>query len=135
MTETRELTLMFYFASDNQLAPGMVTQLKALKQAGFHPEANVVAHFDSNTNTSVHVFDVNRVNKLRAGGKHKIGFPLNPPFVRNLVEDKLWEKPEKEIIRAALKKERSGKTKSAVGLKRGCRKPHDYASVQAKRRP
>lgn len=110
VTPPRECTLMFYFASDNPLAPGIVSQLKALKQAGFHPEANVVVHFDPNAdNTPVHIFDVNLVNKIRAGGKPRIGFSLNPPFVRNLVEDKLWGRQKKEIIRAALKKELWGK--------------------------
>lgn len=66
----RECTLMFYFASDNPLAPAIVSQLKALKEAGFHPEANVVVHFDPNAeNTPAHIFDVNLVNKIRAGGK------------------------------------------------------------------
>ena len=63
-------------------------------------------HFDPNAdNTPVHIFEVNLVNKIRADGKHKIGFPLHPPLVRNLVEDKLWGKKKKEIIRATLKKE------------------------------
>ena len=99
-TQTREWTLMFYFASDNPLARGMVSQLKTLKQAGFHPEANVVVHFDANTeNTSALVFDINAVNKIRAGGKPRIGLSLNPPFVRSLAEDKLWGKQKNEIIR------------------------------------
>ena len=71
---------MFYFASDNSLAPGIVSHLKALKQAGFHPDASVVVHFDPNApNEPVHIFDVNLVNKLRAGGRSRIGFPYNPP--------------------------------------------------------
>ncbi len=37
----KEWTLMFYFASDNPLAAGIVSQLKSIKQAGFHPEINV----------------------------------------------------------------------------------------------
>lgn len=105
MAETRELTLMFYFASDNPLAPAIVSQLKALKEAGFHSEANVVVHFDPNDNTPVHIFDVNLVNKIRAGGKHQIGLSLRPPFVRNLAEDKVWGKSKKEIIKAVLKHE------------------------------
>ena len=36
MNSTTEWTLMFYFASDNPLAPSVVSQLKALKNAGFH---------------------------------------------------------------------------------------------------
>lgn len=78
---------MFYFASDNPLARGIVSQLKTLKQAGFHPEANVIVHFDPNAdNTPVHIFDVNLVNKIRAGGKHRIGFSLNPPSERRQPE-------------------------------------------------
>jgi hypothetical protein len=89
--ETKEWTLMFYFASDNPLAPSIVSQLKALKDAGFHPEANVIAHFDPHTtNTPVHIFDVNLINKLKARGKAQVGFRANDPFVRNLVLDKLW---------------------------------------------
>src|SRR5437660_8159363 len=64
--ERKEWTVMFYFASDNPLAPGIVSQLKALKQAGFHREVNVIARFDPDVeNTPAHVFDVNAVNKLR----------------------------------------------------------------------
>ena len=37
--KTKEWTLMFYFASDNPLAPSIVSQLKALKNAGFHEAA------------------------------------------------------------------------------------------------
>jgi len=43
MPEIKEWTLMFYLASDNPLAPGVVSQLKAIKAAGFHPQANVGA--------------------------------------------------------------------------------------------
>lgn len=64
---TKEWTVMFYFASDNPLAPSIILQLKAIKDAGYHPEANIVAHFDPHTpNTPTHVFDVNYVDKLKA---------------------------------------------------------------------
>lgn len=70
MNETKEWTLMFYFASDNPLAAEVVSQLKALKQAGFHPDVNVIAHFDPNAiNAETHVFDINRLNKIRAAIK------------------------------------------------------------------
>lgn len=111
MAGTKEWTLVFYFASDNPLAPGIVSQLKALKQAGFHPEASVIAHFDPDEeNTPVHIFDVNLINKLRAGGKYKIGFSPNPPSVRNLVGDKPWGRQKKEIIREALREELGDKS-------------------------
>jgi hypothetical protein len=93
----REWTLMLYFASDNPLAPSIVSQLKAIKDAGFHPEANVIAHFDPHTaNTPVHIFDVNLIDKLKSPGKSQVGFPANNPFVRNLVLDKLWGDTELE---------------------------------------
>ena len=91
MCEPKEWTLMFYFATDNPLAISAVSQLKAIKDAGFHPDANVVAQFDPYTEgTPTHVFDVNVVNKLKANGKANIGFQGNDPTVRNLIEDKLW---------------------------------------------
>src|SRR5215213_487275 len=95
--EKREWTLMFYFASDNPLAPGIVSQLKAIKQAGFHHEVNVIAQFDPQPEgTPTHIFDVNRVKKLRNSDDRIgfIGFKANDPFVSNLIEDKLWRDQE-----------------------------------------
>jgi hypothetical protein len=96
----KEWTLMFYFASDNPLAPGIVTQLKALKAAGFHQKANVIAHYDPQTpNTPTHVFDVNLINKLKNPDLDDfIGFEADDPFVRNLVMDRLWSEGDTEII-------------------------------------
>ena len=91
--ERRQLTLMFYFASDNPLAPSIVSQLKALKGAGFHAEANVIAHFDPYTrDTPSHVFEVNVVEKHKLPpGESFVGFDADDPFVRKLVLDKVWE--------------------------------------------
>jgi len=88
----KEWTLMFYFASDNPLAPAVVSQLKALKNAGYHHQANVLAYFDPETvETPVHIFDVNVIEKLDHPEAHnQIGFDPNDPFVRNLMLDKLW---------------------------------------------
>ena len=89
--ETKEWTLMFYFASDNPLVISIVSQLKALKAAGFHQDVNVVAQFDPYAEgTPTHIFDVNLINKLKFPGKSKIGFDKEDSFVRNLIEDKLW---------------------------------------------
>jgi hypothetical protein len=111
MREVKEWTLMFYFASDNPLAPSIVSQLKAIKDAGFHPQANVVARFDPHTqDTPSHIFDVNQINKFRANGKPQIGFASNDPFVRSLVLDKLWGDKDEKIrgrIQDALKHTRS----------------------------
>lgn len=93
--ERKEWTLMFYMASDNPLAISIISQLKALKAAGYHDDVNVVAQFDPYTEgTPTHVFDVNLINKLKAKGKNKkpinIGFTGDESFVRNLIEDRLW---------------------------------------------
>ena len=91
----REWTVMFYFASDNPLAPSTVQQLKAIKNAGYHRDVNVLAHFDPHSsNTPPHIYDVNLINKIKNPAPN-IGFNGNDPFVRNLVMDKLW--PEGEI--------------------------------------
>jgi hypothetical protein len=110
MPETKEWTLMFYFASDNPLAPGIISQLKALKAAGFHKQANVIAQFDPYTEgTPTHIFDVNIVKKLESPEEFNIGFDSEDPFIRNLVEDKLWrderDRSGKKLIRDRIKAE------------------------------
>jgi hypothetical protein len=103
MPETKEWTVMFCFASDNPLAPGTISQLKAIKNAGYHPDANVIAQFDPHTvNMPVHVFDVNMVEKTKHPGEANIGFARNDSFVRNLVLDKLWDEDVKKLIRKKL---------------------------------
>lgn len=108
MCQTKEWTLMFYMASDNPLAISIVSQLKALKDAGFHHQVNVIAQFDPFTEgTPTHIFDVNLVNKLKQPYSSNIGFDGNDSFVRNLIEDKLWrdEKGEDDqFVRDVLKK-------------------------------
>lgn len=108
MPEMKEWTLMFYLASDNPLAPGVVSQLKMIKAAGFHPDANVVTQFDPFVEgTPTHIFEVNLLNKLRQPGVANVGFMGNDPFVRNLVEDKLWRdqktRDEKDTVKRQLK--------------------------------
>lgn len=95
-TDTKEWTLMFYFASDNPLAPGILSQLKSIQQAGFHPEVNVIAQYDPQTErVPIHVFDVNKVAKRRAPSKqpYQIGYKPDDE-VTNLVLDKLWEEQQ-----------------------------------------
>ena len=98
--QTKEWTLMFYFASDNPLASAIVSQLKALKEAGYHPEANVIAQFDPHAvNTPVHVFDVHHVNKFWFPNQAADGFKTENPFVRDLVLDRLWGEKDEDIRR------------------------------------
>src|SRR5215203_1896132 len=115
MPENKKWTLMFYFASDNPLAISVISQLKALKAAGYHKDVNVVAQFDPYTEgTPTHVFDVNLINKLAEPAVvANIGFCENVPVIRNMIEDKLWGEertnptedganPQGELIRTAL---------------------------------
>jgi len=46
MEEQQELTVMFYFASDNPLAPLIISEIKAIKDAGFQEHTNVLVYFD-----------------------------------------------------------------------------------------
>lgn len=113
-------TLMFYFASDNPLAPGIVSQLKALKNAGYHPDVNVVAYFDPQTaGTPTHVFDINAIDK-RENQKPRIGFNPNDPFVRNLMLDKVWGN----------EKGRDGKTKISESIQQLLVKPRPNSRRQ-----
>jgi hypothetical protein len=89
----KKWTIMFYFASDNSLAPIVVSQLKAIKDAGYHHDTNVLVYFDPEPGgTPSHIFDVNVIKKLENPGKDSIGFHGNDPFVRDLMLDKLWGK-------------------------------------------
>src|SRR5258708_22124475 len=89
--KTQEWTLMFYFASDNPLAPNIVPQLKAIKNAGFHRQVNVIAQFDpAAEGMPTQIFDVNLVNKLTYPGELSFSPAGNDPYVRSLVMDKLW---------------------------------------------
>ena len=93
----REWTIMFYFASDNSLASTIVGQLKALKDARYHPNVNVVAHFDPHVvNTPSQVFDINLVEKLCSNkpNAQTNGFRHLDPFVPNLALDRLPGKLE-----------------------------------------
>lgn len=125
MPDVKEWTLIFYFASDNALAPGVVAQLKALKQAGYHPDVNVVVQFDPRTEgTPTHIFDVNLVNKVKHPGEHNIGF-ANDPFVRTLMEDKLWRDVQDEPVRDSLD-QRDRNQKAIRELIKASLKGHTY---------
>jgi hypothetical protein len=88
--DEKKWTVMFYFASDNSLAPGIISHLKALKNAGYHKQANVLAYFDPQTpGTPSHIFDVNRLEKLDSKNDRGV-FQPNDPYVRDLMFDKLW---------------------------------------------
>jgi Clostripain family len=86
----KEWTVMFFFAGDNSLSPLIVSQLKALKDAGFHPDVDILAHFDSNeVGVPTKIFDVNRRRKHDAqahGRRAQVGDGRDS-FVRDLTDD------------------------------------------------
>jgi hypothetical protein len=102
--ELKEWTVMFYLASDNPLAPGVISHLKAMKSAGYHPQVNVLAQFDPHGESMpTHIFDVNRVEKLADPTRVNIGFGAKDSFVRNLMMDKLWDRKLNKTIKTMLK--------------------------------
>src|SRR5947208_16751480 len=89
--DKNEWTVMFFFASDNPLAPMVVSQIKAIKDAGFQEHTEVLVHFDPmERGASTKIFNVNQKRKADAGSDHKtfIGDGKDP-FVRNMSEDEI----------------------------------------------
>lgn len=86
-------TVLFYFAGDNNLSSGMISQLKAITDAGYQEDTSVIVHFDPNTiGTHARIFDVNHSRK-QTEPKTVIGDGENP-FVRNIAED-CFKRPER----------------------------------------
>src|SRR5688572_18145068 len=78
-----EWTIMVYSAGDNALAPLIVSQLKALKDAGRHPDVNVVGYVDPNEKgVPTRIYCLNQAERLveRSAGDS---------WVRNLDADEL----------------------------------------------
>ncbi len=88
MDTPNEWTLMFFFAGDNALAPVIVSQLKAIKDAGFQENTDVVVHFDPNEiGAPTRIYDVNRKRKRNRNLPNTLIGDGEDPFVRNLEED------------------------------------------------
>ena len=120
--DVKEWTLMFYFAGDNDLAPVIVSQLKEIKDAGYHKNIDVLVHFDANAlGVPTRVYDVNRARK---------NAPKSPPFqigdggdsfVRDMLED--------EVVRDRIK---AGKDRPAsTALKNALKDPDAIEADEA----
>ena len=87
-----EWTVMIYFAGDNALSPTMISQLKAIKEAGFQLDTNVLVHFDPNEQGApTRIYEVGRVRKEQERGKGRsadsqVGDGRNS-FVPNMLKD------------------------------------------------
>src|SRR5215813_13709840 len=86
--EVKKWTLMFFFASDNNLSPSMLYQLKSIKAAGFQPDTNVLVHFDPHERgIPSMIFEINRTEKKGREGS-RIGDGRDP-IIRNLAGDQV----------------------------------------------
>jgi hypothetical protein len=88
----KDWTVMFFFAGDNALSPLIVSQLKAIKDAGFHEDVDVLAHFDSNeVGVPTRIFNVNRERKK---GRHFMVGDKGDPFIHDMKSDNI---PPEEV--------------------------------------
>ena len=86
--DRNELTIMFFFASDMDLSPLNVSQIKALKDAGFQKGSEVILYFDSNEKgVPTRIFNVNR-NRKGNPPQTYIGDGRDP-YVRNFLSDEI----------------------------------------------
>jgi cysteine peptidase C11 family protein len=86
--DKQKWTLMFFFASDNDLSPSMLYQLKSIKTAGFQLQTNVLVHFDPHERgIPSTIFEINRTDK-EGQPKSQIG-DLEDPIVRDLAGDQV----------------------------------------------
>jgi hypothetical protein len=84
----KKWTLMFFFASDNGLSPSMLSQIKAIKSAGFQRDTNVLVYFDPNEKGApTRFFEINRDAK-RGSVRSRIG-DCNGPILSVLAGDNL----------------------------------------------
>lgn len=84
----KKWTLMFFFASDNNLSASMLYQLKAIKAAGFQPDTNVLVHFDPyEPGVPSLIFDINRTEKR--GQRHSRIGDGRDPTIHNLAGDQI----------------------------------------------
>ena len=82
-----EWTVMFLFAGDNELAPLMVSQVKAIKDAGYQRKVDVLVHFDPNEKgVPTRLLHVNRKRKANPRVPTSVGFG-GSGFGHNMQED------------------------------------------------
>jgi hypothetical protein len=74
----KKWTLMFFFASDNNLSPSMLSQIKAIKAAGYQQDTNVLLHFDPNEKGApTRIFEVNKDYRV-SNSASRIGDTAGP---------------------------------------------------------
>ncbi len=120
--DPREWTVIFYFAGDNKaLAHIVVSHLKAIKDAGFQKNTDVLVYFDPNElGAPTRIFDVNRKRKKNPRLAASIIGDAEDPFVHNLKEDEV----EPEMIDP-------GKGPASAAMREALKKPDDIDAKTA----
>lgn len=116
-------TLMFFFASDNPLAPLLVSQLKAIKDAGFQEHTEVLVYFDPmEKGCPTKIYNVNQNRKAYAKAmwekdkdypKTKIG-DGNDSFVRKMEGDEVNPETFPAAMKAAMDNPRTTPANEAL---------------------
>lgn len=79
---------MFYFATDNELSLLNISQIKAVKEAGYQKSTEVLLYFDSNEKgVPTRLFNMNKILKGDPPGT-RIGDGRDP-FVRSFLKDEI----------------------------------------------
>lgn len=83
-----ECTVMFYFAGDNALSALIVSQIKAIKDAGFQRDTDVLIHFDcQEIGVPTRMYNVNQVRRRDPKLPPTMIGDGKDPFVRNMIDD------------------------------------------------
>ena len=81
-------TIMFYFATDNELSPLNISQIKSVKEAGYQKSTEVLLYFDSNEKgVPTRLFNMNKGRKGNPP-RTRIGDGRDP-FVRSFLKDEI----------------------------------------------
>jgi hypothetical protein len=97
---------MFFFASDNRLAPLLVSELKAIKDAGFQEHTEVVVYYDPlEKGCPTKIYNVNTQRKADALAEDcptSVIGDGNDSYVRNMDEDEVDAKHFSVTMRKAM---------------------------------
>lgn len=95
----KDWTLLFYFGSDNELSPLIVSQIKELKAAPGKPNVDVLVYFDpQERGAPTKVYDVNRHSK-NGRSRHSD----RNPFVHNMLDDEIDDQDLAPKMKAVMK--------------------------------
>jgi hypothetical protein len=117
-------TLMFFFASDNPLAPLLVSQLKAIKDAGFQEHTEVLVYFDpmeKGCPTKIYNVNCRRKASALALSKKDNEYPRSligddkDSYIRKMDGDEVNSKNFSDAMQKAMKYPSSAKAHEMLG--------------------